>query len=155
MVLENDGGSLAAAITCAGLALADAHVPMYDLVTAASLVSYKIYGNRLFVPFLIFRNLKVWLFQGVVGDKLIMDPVEEEERCCQNLNNQDKNHGLITVALMGAHTQVTQMWQTGSMTTACVSDALTHLVQTCEETYPIAQRCLVKSVVDTISKKGQ
>lgn len=39
LVLENDGGCLAAAITCAGLALADAHVPMYDLVTAASLVS--------------------------------------------------------------------------------------------------------------------
>ena len=84
-----------------------------------------------------------------------MDPVEEEEILCQNLNNQDQNHGLITVALMGAHTQVTQMWQTGSMTTTCVSDALTHLVQTCEETYPIAQRCLVKSVVDTISKKAQ
>lgn len=39
-VLENDGGPLAAAITCAGLALADAHVPMYDLVAAASIVSF-------------------------------------------------------------------------------------------------------------------
>jgi len=38
LVLENDGSALAAAITCAGLALADASVPMYDLVVAATLV---------------------------------------------------------------------------------------------------------------------
>ena len=47
-VLENDGGPLAAAITCAGLALADAHVPMYDLVTAASIVSFKCLINSYF-----------------------------------------------------------------------------------------------------------
>lgn len=39
LVLQNDGSALAAAINCAGLALADASVPMYDLVSAASLVS--------------------------------------------------------------------------------------------------------------------
>lgn len=84
-----------------------------------------------------------------------MDPVEEEERqCCQNYKDGGKNHGLITVALMGAHTQISQFWQTGSMTAACISDALSQLVSACEEIYPIAQRCLVKRVVDTISKKG-
>ncbi|XP_026273736.1 exosome complex component MTR3 [Frankliniella occidentalis] len=128
LILESDGGSLAASITCAGLALADAHVPMYDLVTAASL--------------------------GVAGDVLMKDPSEEEEKLCsQHFERSNLNHGLITVSLMGAHTQITQVWQTGSMTTTCVSESLTHLIQSCEETYPIAQRCLVKSVVDTISKK--
>ncbi|KAJ1526757.1 hypothetical protein ONE63_008333 [Megalurothrips usitatus] len=128
LVLENDGGCLAAAITCAGLALADAHVPMYDLVTAASL--------------------------GVTGDTMVMDPIEEEERLCSQDVKEGQNHGLVTVALMGAHTQITQVWQTGSMTSTCVSDALSRLIQLCEETYPIAQRCLVKSVVNTISKKS-
>ena len=40
-VLEDDGGALAAAITAASAALADASVPMYDLVTAAALVSHE------------------------------------------------------------------------------------------------------------------
>ena len=39
LILQNDGSALAAAITCASLALADASVPMYDLVTAASMVT--------------------------------------------------------------------------------------------------------------------
>ena len=38
-VLQDDGGALAAAVTAASAALADASVPMYDLVTAAALVS--------------------------------------------------------------------------------------------------------------------
>ena len=128
-VLENDGGSLAAAITCAGLALADAHVPMYDLVTAASV--------------------------GIDGELIIMDPTEEEERLCrENPQSDGQNHGTITISVMGAHTQVSQVWQAGSMTVPCVTKALSHLVQCCEETYPIAQHCLVKSVVDTLSKKN-
>ncbi|GLE04320.1 hypothetical protein PINS_up013235 [Pythium insidiosum] len=36
VVLESDGGELAAAINCASLALVDAAVEMYDVVTAAS-----------------------------------------------------------------------------------------------------------------------
>lgn len=33
-VIEDDGSVLAAAINCAGLALADAGIPMYDLISA-------------------------------------------------------------------------------------------------------------------------
>jgi len=39
-VLENDGSVLATAITAAGLALMDGCIPMYDVITATSLVSY-------------------------------------------------------------------------------------------------------------------
>ena len=45
-VLQDDGGALAAAITAAGAALADASVPMYDLVTAAALVGALTYRSR-------------------------------------------------------------------------------------------------------------
>lgn len=38
-VLEDEGGVFAAAINCASLALADAAVEMYDVVTASSAVS--------------------------------------------------------------------------------------------------------------------
>lgn len=43
LVLENDGSCLAAAITCANLALANAGVPMHDLVTGVSLVNLLFY----------------------------------------------------------------------------------------------------------------
>ena len=39
MVLENSGSAVAASLTCASLALADASIPMYDLVVGASAVS--------------------------------------------------------------------------------------------------------------------
>jgi exosome complex component MTR3 len=37
-VLEDDGSVLAAAITAAGLALSDAGVPMYDIITASNVL---------------------------------------------------------------------------------------------------------------------
>eukprot|EP00164_Ancoracysta_twista_P002791 GFYU01003712.1.p1 GENE.GFYU01003712.1~~GFYU01003712.1.p1 ORF type:complete len:262 (-),score=68.20 GFYU01003712.1:253-987(-) len=36
LVLENDGGALAAAVTCASLAMADAGIEMFDLVSSCS-----------------------------------------------------------------------------------------------------------------------
>lgn len=48
LVLENDGSPLAAAITCANLAIANASVPMYDLVTGVTMV-------RPYVAFVQFR----------------------------------------------------------------------------------------------------
>jgi exosome complex component MTR3 len=52
LVLQDDGSSLAAAITCAGLALADAAVPMYDLPVGLSKVT-QIYNQFLLQPILI------------------------------------------------------------------------------------------------------
>ena len=40
-VLEDDGSSLAAAITCAGLAVADAAIDMFDVIVGASLVRFR------------------------------------------------------------------------------------------------------------------
>ena len=41
-VLQNDGSALAASITCASVAMADAGVEMYDLVTGCSAVCIRI-----------------------------------------------------------------------------------------------------------------
>lgn len=38
LLLDNDGSCLSAAVTAAGLALVDAGIPMYDIVTSVSLV---------------------------------------------------------------------------------------------------------------------
>ncbi|KAL8452064.1 hypothetical protein Emed_001605 [Eimeria media] len=40
LVLEDDGGALASALTCAGLALADAGVECYDILTGASAYAF-------------------------------------------------------------------------------------------------------------------
>ncbi|KAG7385547.1 Exosome complex component MTR3 [Phytophthora pseudosyringae] len=53
-VLEDDGGVFAAAINCASLALADAAVEMYDVVTASS--------------------------AGIVNGLVVLDPSREEEQ---------------------------------------------------------------------------
>jgi len=39
IVIEDDGSALAASLTCASLALANASIPMYDLVIGASVVN--------------------------------------------------------------------------------------------------------------------
>ncbi|TDH70164.1 hypothetical protein CCR75_003988 [Bremia lactucae] len=52
-ILEDDGGALAAAINCTSLALADAAVEMYDLVTASS--------------------------ASIVNGAVVLDPSREEE----------------------------------------------------------------------------
>lgn len=49
LVLQDDGSSLAAAITCAGLALADAAVPMYDLPVGLSKVIYNLLNQLIFI----------------------------------------------------------------------------------------------------------
>ncbi|KAL7995055.1 putative ribosomal protein S5 domain 2-type [Plasmopara halstedii] len=56
-VLEDDGGVIAASINCASLALADAAVEMYDVVTASS--------------------------AGVVNGTVLLDPLKEEEQSGQ------------------------------------------------------------------------
>ncbi|GLJ47720.1 hypothetical protein SUGI_1007940 [Cryptomeria japonica] len=55
LVLESGGGDLPVVITCASLALADAGIMMFDLVTAVSVAS--------------------------IGRDLIIDPISEEEDC--------------------------------------------------------------------------
>lgn len=53
VVLESDGSELAAAVNCASLALVDAAVEMYDMVTASS--------------------------AGVLNKRIVLDPSREEE----------------------------------------------------------------------------
>ncbi|PSN29919.1 Exosome complex component MTR3 [Blattella germanica] len=129
LVLENDGSALAAAITCAGLALADASVPMYDLVVAATL--------------------------GIHGEHKFLDPTVEEESIC-NIPPQTgdlSDHGIITAAFSPAHQQISEFSQTGAMSLECVASSIDLLTAACEKIYPLSQQCLLKSVTKTLKKK--
>ncbi|XP_049763666.1 exosome complex component MTR3-like [Schistocerca cancellata] len=129
LVLENDGCALAAAINSAALALADASVPMYDLVCAATL--------------------------GIHGDMKFTDPTAEEEDLC-NTTPQDGtnlNHGTVTATLLPTHQQISEYTQSGIMDIGSVTDAINILMKLCEAVYPLSKQCLVKHVARMSKKK--
>ncbi|XP_063218386.1 exosome complex component MTR3-like [Bacillus rossius redtenbacheri] len=129
-VLENDGSALAAAITCAGLALADASVPMYDLVTASTV--------------------------GIHGDLLLLDPTSEEEALCNTApppGAASQNHGLVTAAYSPVHHQVSEFVQRGAMDPDCVGASIQTLTAACRAVYPLIQQCLVDNVTKAFSEK--
>ncbi|KAJ9593208.1 hypothetical protein L9F63_015253, partial [Diploptera punctata] len=123
LVLENDGSALAAAITCAGLALANASVPMYDLVVGATL--------------------------GIHGEQKFMDPTVEEESLCSipPPSGESCNHGLITAAFCPAHQQMTEYAQSGAMDIDCVTSSIQLLTDVCETLYSLSQQCLLKIMI--------
>ncbi|XP_075231689.1 exosome complex component MTR3-like [Lycorma delicatula] len=130
LVLEDDGSVLAAAITCASLALADASIPMYDLVTAQSL--------------------------GIHGNYLFMDPTNEEESLCTLTPEGDcKNHGAVVVSYATQLQQVTQFKQVGVMDPECIIEATSQLTENCSELYQLAQHCLAQAVIKMTKKKHQ
>ncbi|GLV36347.1 Mtr3 [Carabus blaptoides fortunei] len=139
LVLENDGSALAAAITCAGLALAHAGVPMYDLVTAVTL--------------------------GIQNDKLFMDPTMKEEIVCnvsvptnQTMETEQKSkefneHGIIILAMLATHEQISELYQTGYLSLEAITNAIALLTEANKHIVLLAKKCLVKHVIKHIKDK--
>ncbi|XP_045455702.1 exosome complex component MTR3-like [Melitaea cinxia] len=129
-ILEHDGACLAAAINAAGLALADAAVPMYDIITACSV--------------------------AVIGDQMFVDPSEAEENLA--LMNPEKdgiNNGLITMAVMPELRQISDFRQIGSMDVNCIIKAMEVLQKECEKILPNIQQILVLNVVNSFEQQKQ
>ncbi|KAL4709344.1 hypothetical protein ACJJTC_007076 [Scirpophaga incertulas] len=124
-ILEHDGACLAGAINAAGLALANAAVPMYDTITACSI--------------------------AVIEDKLYVDPTEEEEYVANMTPAKEGiNHGIITVAMLSTLEQVAGFTQLGSMDGTCVINATEILQKECQNIVPIIHQILVKDVIHNI-----
>lgn len=122
-VLQNGGSVLSATITCAGLALADAGVPMFDIVTAATV--------------------------GIARDKFFMDPTElEEEICNSTIDNEE--HGLFVVSRLATHEQVSEFYQTGLMSLETIAKASSLLLDTNKDYVDLIKQLLVKKVDKTI-----
>lgn len=120
IVLQDDGGVLAAAITCAGLALADAGIPMYDVITAAS--------------------------AGYVDDRLLADPNAAEEDVCHNVATTT-DHGICIMARLATHEQVSELWQAGAMQMQTLTRINALLTALNAELVPIVKHLLVKKVM--------
>lgn len=114
-VLENDGSALAAAITGAGLALADAGIPMYDVITAANV--------------------------GFCDEKVFLDPNGMEEEICSLVG---KYHGTVTLARLSRLEQISEVFQSGFLPIETVKKACTLLTKANEEIAPLVQQLIVK-----------
>jgi len=110
-VLESDGSSLAAAITCASLALADAGIEMVDLVPCCAL--------------------------GCVDGKLLLDPVDAEERI--------QSGGLI-YAYMPNLKQIAHVMQSGLLSQALSSQAIDICDDACLQVSRLMREALRKSM---------
>lgn len=127
-VIEDDGAVLAAAINCAGLALADAGIPMYDIITASSV--------------------------GVFDNQIVVDPTHAEEDVCSSVD-LDQEHGVVVMANLQTHEQVSELWLCGLMTSQTVTKATDVLQKTNSEIVPIVRQLMVAKVNRNIQKNHQ
>nr|XP_018901316.1 PREDICTED: exosome complex component MTR3-like [Bemisia tabaci] len=128
-ILDSDGSDLAAAITCASLALADASVPMYDLVTAVSV--------------------------GICGHLQFVDPTNEEEQLCKKTASAESidPQAVITLTYMSTLEQVSEFTISGTIGVNHLEDKIPALIKHCNAIYPLLQQCLIKNVKKSLGKK--
>ncbi|EFA06035.2 exosome complex component MTR3 [Tribolium castaneum] len=126
MVLHNDGAALSAAITAAGVALAHAGIPMYDLITSVTL--------------------------AVQGNHLLVDPTLEEERLCQVplFKEEENNHGIVVLSVLATHEQISQFYQSGYLSYACLSSGIEMLTNAAKDIVTLVKKCLVKHVIKSV-----
>lgn len=130
LVLENDGASVSSAITCAGLALVHAKVPMYDLVCGATL--------------------------GFQNGKIILDPTVHEEFLCESslqVSDDDElyyDHGVMVVSILKTHEQVSEIHQSGQLSLECLSEGIDVLTKACKDIVVLVEKCLVRHVLRSV-----
>lgn len=118
-VLDNDGGAFSGAITAAGVALANAGIPMYDLLIGSSLCSSH--------------------------ENLVLDPTESEETGLQNDSDGDSTCcGNVTLGLMPSLQQVTCLIQDGVIEKHVLVQAIKSLTDYCHQLHPHIQKILLK-----------
>uniref|UniRef100_A0A336LLY7 CSON010529 protein n=1 Tax=Culicoides sonorensis TaxID=179676 RepID=A0A336LLY7_CULSO len=120
-VLENDGSALAAAITAAGLALSDAGIPMYDVITAACI--------------------------GISEDKFLVDPTGAEEEICNLVGSV---HGTITMARLSRLEQISEVFQSGFLPLDTVKKGCEILLKTNQDIAPLVQQLISKKVTKQV-----
>lgn len=127
-VLEDDGSALAAAITAAGLALADAGIPMYDIITATNC--------------------------GILDDKLFLDPTRAEEELFTASVCSRIDHGLITMARLSNNEQISEIWSSGSFAVEKMDKSLEVLAKSSQEVAQVIEEVLVKRVHKFLKEKA-
>lgn len=78
-----------------------------------------------------------------------MDPTDTEEIICntQPDNQDDFNHGIITLASLAQHNQVSEVFLIGSIDTNSIIQATEILTTVNKDICPVLQQCLVKTIM--------
>lgn len=84
-----------------------------------------------------------------------MDPMDTEEAICntQPDNEDDFNHGIITLACLSQHNQISEIFLSGSINTNTIKQATGMLIIANKDICLLLQQCLVKSVVKLYNEK--
>lgn len=125
LVLDNSGSALAAAIMAASVALANAGVPMFGIVTATTV--------------------------GVYRDQFLLDLTDAEERMCETQPQENlNNHGIITLASLPQHEQISEMFSAGSIDVDSMIRAVEIAKIANRNICPHLQQCLVKTIMKLV-----
>ncbi|XP_058792767.1 exosome complex component MTR3-like isoform X2 [Phymastichus coffea] len=131
LVLDNGGSALGVAIMAASLALANASVPMFGIVTTVT--------------------------AGIYDDLVILDPTDQEEQLCMTIMRKNKpvNHGIVMQAMLPQHDQISEFFLIGSMNLKCINSSIETLNKAGNEVYPTLQQSLTKSIKKMFKKRKE
>eukprot|EP00026_Physarum_polycephalum_P014604 Phypoly_transcript_15141.p1 GENE.Phypoly_transcript_15141~~Phypoly_transcript_15141.p1 ORF type:complete len:269 (+),score=38.80 Phypoly_transcript_15141:136-942(+) len=119
LVLQNDGAALSTAITCASLALADAGIEMYDLVSACTASAT--------------QDTKT----PPEGSVVVFDPTWAEEQ---------GQTGRVVLARMPSINLISQLLMDGELDVGTVEEGVDLCIDGCDKLYSMMCDVLVESV---------
>lgn len=121
-VLEDDGGTLSAAITCSSLALADASVPLYDMVASISMLC------------------------GAEEGQFFFDPTLDELMLSDGERWSGQYCGCVTFSYMSQLEQLTCVYGEGAIHLNLLDTAMVKATQICEQIHSLMRRTILDSI---------
>lgn len=121
-VLDNGGSALALAFMAASLALANASIDTFDIITACTV-------------------------RVVDKEVFIVDPDEDEEQLSNLSKDVDTlDNGLVTVAVLPSLNQVSALLSSGVMSCDVLSEAMNLCVTSAHSRYMLLRECLTDMI---------
>lgn len=122
IVLDNGGSALAAGFMAASLALANASIDTFDIITACTI---RVIGKEIFV----------------------VDPDENEEQLTNlSKDGETVDNGLVTVAVLPTLNQVSAMMSSGVLSCDVLSEAMNLCVTSAQSRYMTMRECLTNMI---------
>ncbi|XP_071961973.1 exosome complex component MTR3-like [Antedon mediterranea] len=129
-VLEEGGSCLAAALTCASVAVANAGIDMYDVAIGCSVKQ--------------------------LGELSLIDPTFDEEQLIMKVKEDSENNiGQTTVCLLPSINQISAFLQEGELDVEASIQGMQSCIEGCQRLYPIVQHCLLTSVKQKLQNGGK
>jgi len=132
LVLDNGGSCLGAAVMAASLALANASIPMFGLVTAVT--------------------------AAISSSTLLLDPTDKEESLCHSPppgTMKGTNHGIIMQAALPQHDQIAELYFVGDIDMVSMKPAIESMIEIGKDICLVLQQCLVKSVMKCLKERDE